>query len=152
MAFLSGIRVASIGPGTMRKPPMPKKPAARPTTKPMGMRRGSRLAALARVRRTSGASAVPRGRNMERPTPIISRPASNRPLPTKAESSAKAGAPAAIRLWAFVERLLLSVLAIEAVEGGEQFIAAGVCDAVPERLAVAAIGDEAFVAHLCQML
>jgi hypothetical protein len=92
----SGIAVARISPGTIRNPPpMPKNPAARPTPSPIGIRRGSSVAALSRVSLTSGASAVRRLRSIDRPTPTISSPnrTSSR-LPSNAfPNSAPSAAP-----------------------------------------------------------
>ena len=97
IANSSGMAVARIRPGTIRKPPpMPKKPAASPVPSPMGTSRGSSVRALWRFSRTSGAQAAVRLRSIVSPTPIISRPNRTSSLSpsTALPSSAPPAAPA----------------------------------------------------------
>ena len=68
MALRIGMPVASMRPGTIRKPPpMPKKPDTAPTTSPIAIRR----IAIPPVMRTSGLPAAARGRSIATPTAII---------------------------------------------------------------------------------
>ncbi|GJE70765.1 hypothetical protein CHKEEEPN_2306 [Methylorubrum podarium] len=75
MAMGSGMDVASIRPGTIRKPPpIPKKPENRPTANPMPSSQGRSTGALRLVRRTSGSPSPRRRRSIRPPTASITNP------------------------------------------------------------------------------
>ena len=75
MALISGMAVAPISPGTIRKPPpMPKKPDSAPTAKPMPISSGNSFGMLSRVSCTSALPPDLRGRSIVSPTTTISTP------------------------------------------------------------------------------
>ena len=75
IALTIGMAVAPTRPGTIRNPPpMPKKPEAKPTSKPdAGEKRQKPRRAVA-VRRTSGSPPPRRGLSIVSPTTIMSTP------------------------------------------------------------------------------
>ncbi len=75
MALISGMAVAPINPGTIRKPPpMPKKPESAPTAKPIPISNGNSRRMVSALSVTFGSPPDLRGRSIVSPTTTISAP------------------------------------------------------------------------------